>query len=71
MYNSEPVPEEETKKNCAISWMKILKIVICIIIVGLLFLLVKDFLFPKQEVTLNIDTPSSTRFSAIPGFERR
>ena len=63
-------PSEESKKDSsAIPWMNIFKIALCVLIIILLCWLIKDYIMPKQEVKIGVNTPSIAEFSIIRGFE--
>ena len=66
--NNPEIANEESKKS-TIPWMNILKIGLIVLIIILLCCLIKDYIMPKQEVKLDIGTPSIAEFSVIKGFE--
>jgi len=69
MNKQELVSEENRQASCTISWVKLLKIAAVILIVVLLFLLVKDYVMPKEVITLGVESPSEIQLSAIKGLE--
>lgn len=68
MNKQELVSENSKKESCTISWVKILKIAIIVLIIVLLCLLAKDY-FMKEKVTLGVETPSVAEFSIFRAFE--
>ena len=68
MNKQELASENSKNESCTISWMKIFKIAIILLIIVLLGLLVKDY-FLKEKVVLGIETPSAAEFSVFKGFK--
>ena len=71
MNKPELVSEERKNESRLGSWMRILKIAIIIIIAILFLLLIKDYLMPKEEVSLGLASPSIAEFTVIRGIETR
>lgn len=69
MNKPELVSEEKKNEQCIISWIGILKVAIIFIIVVLLFLLAKDYLMPREEIALGVQSPSAVEFSVINAVE--
>ena len=66
-------PEEEQKRQqqSGINWMWWLRVVLIIILVVLLVLLAKNFLMPKQEVSIDASSPSPTlQLTEVTAFKR-
>lgn len=56
--NNPELAAEEHRKQPFFSWMYLLKIAICILIIILVCLLVKDYIMPKQTVNIGISSVS-------------
>ena len=50
------------------TWYNIIKWIAIVLLVIVFFILIADFLTPKREIHLNIDTPSEMNLSTIPRF---
>lgn len=48
------------------SWNNILKWIVIILLALVFFFLIADFLTPKKEITLNLESPSEIAFSTVP-----
>jgi hypothetical protein len=66
---NNPVSDESKKGSSPIPWMNILKIALIVLMIVLFCWLIKDYIMPKQEVKIGVETPSVAEFSAIKGFE--
>lgn len=64
---------EEDQQNPPVSqsvWRKWLPIILVVLVIIGLFYFFKDYLMPRQEITVGIPPPSDVRLSVIPELER-
>lgn len=52
------------------TWDKIFKIIVVILLIIVFISLVKDFIIPKQEIKLDVASPTDMQLTAIPGVEQ-